>query len=215
LTLSNLFSRRRKDESESSESDADSFPVLPTKAFTKFLSALGEREQPRLLDLGPVVGQNVTFFGEHLGCKIFVEDVFKDIERYVRERRMPELAAFFATRFPQSTDSLHGILCWDAFDYLDKPAGAALAQQLSRILKPDGVLLAFFSTAEPQGGDAHYTKHIVVDKSNLKYRPYAAARPKQKPLLNRDIVRMFEPLRVTEQFLLKTSLREVLFRKPA
>jgi SAM-dependent methyltransferase len=215
LTLSNLFSRRRKDESESSESDADSFRVLPTKAFTKFLSALGEREQPRLLDLGPVVGQNVTFFGEHLGCKIFVEDVFKDIERYVRERRMPELAAFFATRFPQSTDSLDGILCWDAFDYLDKPAGAALAQQLSRILKPDGVLLAFFSTAEPQGGDARYTKHIVVDKCNLKYRPYAAARPKQKPLLNRDIVRMFEPLRVTEQFLLKTSLREVLFRKPA
>jgi hypothetical protein len=26
---------------------------------------------------------------------------------------------------------------------------------------------------------------------------------------------MFEPLRVTEQFLLKNNLREVLFRKPA
>ena len=26
---------------------------------------------------------------------------------------------------------------------------------------------------------------------------------------------MFEPLRITEQFLLKTNLREVLFRKPA
>jgi hypothetical protein len=26
---------------------------------------------------------------------------------------------------------------------------------------------------------------------------------------------MFEPLRITEQFLLKTNMREVLFRKPA
>ena len=31
---------------------------------------------------------------------------------------------------------------------------------------------------------------------------------------NRDIQRMFEPLRITEQFLLKSNLREVLFRKP-
>ena len=32
---------------------------------------------------------------------------------------------------------------------------------------------------------------------------------------NRDIQRMFEDLRITEQFLLKSNLREVLFRKPA
>ena len=38
---------------------------------------------------------------------------------------------------------------------------------------------------------------------------------RQRPLLNRDIIRMFEPMRVAEQFLLKTNLREVLFRKPA
>ena len=33
-------------------------------------------------------------------------------------------------------------------------------------------------------------------------------------LLNRDIQRMFEPLRITEQFLMKSAFREVLFRKP-
>ena len=43
----------------------------------------------------------------------------------------------------------------------------------------------------------------------------ALERGKQRPVLNRDIQRMFEPLRITEQFLLKTNLREVLFRKPA
>jgi hypothetical protein len=39
-----------------------------------------------------------------------------------------------------------------------------------------------------------------------------AARPKQRPLPNRDIQRLFEPLRIVEQFLLKNNLREVLFR---
>jgi len=38
---------------------------------------------------------------------------------------------------------------------------------------------------------------------------------RKAPLLNRDIQRLFEPLRITEIFLLKTNLREVLFRKPA
>jgi hypothetical protein len=33
--------------------------------------------------------------------------------------------------------------------------------------------------------------------------------------VNRDIQRLFEPLRIAENVLLKTNLREVLFRKPA
>jgi hypothetical protein len=32
-------------------------------------------------------------------------------------------------------------------------------------------------------------------------------------MANRDIQRLFEPLTITEQFLLKTNIREVLFRK--
>src|SRR5262245_65420258 len=98
------------------------------------------RPEPRLLDLGPVVGTNVMFFGEQLGCKILVEDVFKDIDRHVREGKVADLPAFFAKRFPQEDGSVDGILCWDVFDYLDKAAAAPLAQQLVRVLRPDGLL---------------------------------------------------------------------------
>jgi hypothetical protein len=34
-------------------------------------------------------------------------------------------------------------------------------------------------------------------------------------LQNRDLNKMFEGLRVTESFLMKNSVREILFRKPA
>jgi hypothetical protein len=78
------------------------------------------------------------------------------------------------------------------------------------------VLLASFSTADPRSAiRPTYTRHVVIDRAHLQYRPYKAARGKQRPLLNRDIQRLFEPLRITENFLLKANLREVLFRKPA
>ena len=215
VALSDLFSRRRRNDPDA-EPGASNAPVHPTKALARFLTLLGSRPQPHLLDLGPVVGHNVTFFGEQLGCKIFVEDLSKDIDQHVRDEKLPDLAAFLSTRLPQADGSFDGILCWDVFDYLDKPSAVALARQLTRVLRPDGVLLAFFSTAEPQPGTKPiYTRHVVVDQLTLEHRPYPAARGKQRPLLNRDIQKMFEPLRIAEQFLLKTNMREVLFRKPA
>jgi hypothetical protein len=212
--LSDLFSRRRKDTTDS-DTGASNAPVHPTKALPKFLATLTGRQQPLLLDLGPVVGPSLTFFGEQLGCKIFVEDLAKDIDRQAREGKPADPAAFYAQRFPQETGSIDGILCWDLFDFLDKTSGPALAKQLARILRPDGALLAFFNTTEAAPGSKPvFTRHVVVDPANLQYRPYPGNQARQKPLNNRDIQRMFEPLRITEQFLLKSTVREVLFRKP-
>jgi hypothetical protein len=188
-------------------------PVFATKALHKFLSCLTSRELPVLLDLGPVVGSNVGFFGEQLGCKIFVEDIFADVDRHVRDNTLDQLPEFLKTRFPQADGEVDGILCWDLIDYLDRPAAQELANQLTRVLRPEGALLGFFSNAQPQ--NSHYTKFIIVDDVNLKHRSYAAARGRQPILLNRDIIRLFSGLRVSDSFLLKNNLREILFRKPA
>ncbi len=188
-------------------------PVFSTKALPKFLSCLTSRALPVLLDLGPVVGSNVGFFGEQLGCKIFVEDIFADLDRHVREGKLDQLPAFLKQRFPQADGEVDGILCWDLIDYLDKPAAQELATQLMRVLRPDGALLGFFGNAPPQ--DARYTKFIIVDDVNLQHRSYAASRGRQASLLNRDIIRLFSGLRVSDSFLLKNNLREILFRKPA
>jgi len=210
VALSDLFARRRNVD----ETGGDGH-VYPTKVLDRFLAGLRGRSQPILLDLGPVVGTNVTFFGEENGCKILVEDLAKDIDRHVRDGTLDALPAFFDARFPQEAETIDGILCWDIFDYLDWPSAKRLARELTRVLRPDGVLLALFSTAAPRSTPhPTYTKHVVVDRGHLHYRPYAGARAKQPPLVNRDIQRLFEPLRITENFLLKTNLREVLFRKP-
>jgi len=188
-------------------------PVFATKALKKFLATLTARESPVLLDLGPVVGSNVSFFGEQLGCKIFVEDIFADVDRHVRSNTLEELPAFFKKRFPQEDGTVDGILCWDVIDYLDRHAAQELAAQLSRVLRPDGALLGFFGTAAPR--DTRYTKFIIMDDVNLKHRAYPALRGRQAILLNRDIIRLFSGLRVSDSFLLQNNLREILFRKPA
>src|SRR4051794_9620973 len=113
-------------------------PIFATKALPKFLSCLTSREQPVLLDLGPVVGSNVSYFGEQLGCKIFVEDIFADLDRHVREGKLDQLPQFLKTRFPQTDGGVDGILCWDLIDYLDRPAAQELAKELERVLRPDG-----------------------------------------------------------------------------
>lgn len=213
MGLLDRLAPRQKEPGHGPAPSSSENPVFATKALRKFLTTLTSQESPTLLDLGPVVGSNVSFFGEQLGCKILVEDIFSDIDRHIRSGRIDDLPAFLTKRFSQADASVDGILCWDVIDYLDKVSAHALAEQMTRLLRADGALLAFFGTA--QAKDMRYTKYVVVDEVNLKHRRYAAARGRQAILLNRDIIRLFSGLRVSESFLLQNNLREILFRKPA
>jgi 2-polyprenyl-3-methyl-5-hydroxy-6-metoxy-1,4-benzoquinol methylase len=142
-----------------------------------------------------------------------VEDIAADIERHAKDGKLEELPEFLDQRFKQEPESIDGILCWDIFDFLDRASAQALADTLTRLLRPDGALLGLFSTTE--GRPQVYTKFMVVDEKTLRYRTYPASRPRQKVLQNRDLNKMFEGLRVAESFLMKNSVREILFRKPA
>ena len=188
-------------------------PVFSTKALKKFVSTLARREPPVLLDLGPVVGENVSFFGERLGCKIFVEDIFTDLDRHIRAGNQTAFPEFLSGRLTQKPGTVHGVLCWDLIDHLDRPAAQVLATELTRVLGTEGALLAFFSTAPSR--DARYTKYIIVDDTNLRHRSYPAPRTRQANMPNRDILRLFPGLHVSDSFLLQNNTREILFRKPA
>lgn len=193
---------------------ADAEPVRPTKALKKFLTSLTQRESPVLLDLGPVVGSNVSFFGEQLGCKILVEDIYAEIERHAKQDALDKLPDALSKRFSQADGAVDGILCWDLVDYLPRASAQALATQLMRVLRPDGALLAFFGTVAPTT-TPRYTKYVVADETSLIYRGTEATRGRQPALVNRDILKLFDGLRVADSFLLQHNVREILFRKPA
>ena len=186
-------------------------PIVPSKAFPRFVSLVSQMPSPVVLDFGPVLGSNVEFCGERLGCKLFIEDVVADVDAHLRGKGPADLAASFDGRFKHPDGSIDGVLCWDLFDFLEKPAAQALARQIVRLLRPGGSVLAFFSTAPVER--AAFTKFEIVDEGSLRHRYHPGVGGRKNSLPNRDIIRMFEGLTVGESFLLKNNIREMLLRK--
>jgi hypothetical protein len=212
--LSDLLKRvGKRGDPASGKRDAASRdePVVASKAFPKLVSTLSSREAPVLLDFGPVIGANVAFCGERLGCKLFIEDILGDIDRHRRGEAPRDLAASFDHRFKHADGGIDGILCWDLFDYLDKHAAQALARQIVRLLRPGGAVMGFFCTASVEFSG--FTKFEIVDEKNLRHRHHPGVSGKKHSIPNRDILRMFEGLVVADSFLLKNNTREMLLRK--
>ena len=187
-------------------------PVVASKALPKFLNAISHQPgAPVLLDFGPVIGGNVAFFGERLGCKLYIEDLFADYDRHARARTLDGLPALIGSRFRHDDAGVDGVLCWDFFDFLDKPAAQALARQIVRMLRPGGAVMGFFCTGpSPQAG---FTKYELVDDTTLRHRRHAGTGGAKHALQNRDIIRMFDGLLVSDSFLLKSNTREILLRR--
>jgi hypothetical protein len=188
-------------------------PVFKSTALARFLAAVGAQPAAELVDLGPVIGSNISFLGERVGCKIHIEDLYADLDRHAQQETLGEFAESLDGRFRPGDQTITGVLCWDVFDYLEAAARTALAAALTRMLRPGGALLAFFSAVPDT--EAGYTKYVIEDGERIRARPSAAAGGRRRQVLqNREILKLFEPLRVSESVLLKCQLREVLFLKP-
>jgi hypothetical protein len=184
-----------------------------SRALPKLLVALQTHESPILLDLGPVVGANVSFFGERLSCKLLIEDLRVDIAAAIREGRGEELPAVLAGRIHDNVPQpVHGILCWDLFDCLDRNSARTLATSLCGVLRPQGVLHGLFGTRASTGDDSR-TKFIVESETALRCRREPAEPLPRYALQTGEINRMFPSLSTIESVLLQTHTREVLFRK--
>jgi hypothetical protein len=181
--------------------------------FPKFLSAVGRLERPVLLDLGPVVGPNVEFFGGRLSCKLHIGDLFREIEVAARSVSRSGLPTALVKRLDQGPESVDGILCWDVFDYLDKATGLVLARHLESLLRRGGALHGFFGTTPADV--KHYTRYVVDKENRFHLRPYPAMPAKRNVLVTRDINNMFDRLILADSVLLKSGTRETLFRRPA
>jgi hypothetical protein len=187
--------------------------VVVSKALPKFIGALSSTEAPVLIDFGSVIGPNVAFFGETLGCKLFIEDLASDLDRHTRAGTREALPESLSRRFPQADGTVDGVLCWDIFDFLERPAAQALAKEVVRVLRPGGAVMGFFCTSAVPS--APFTKYEIVEETSLRHRPQGGSGGPKFVLQNRDIIRMFDGLSVAESFLLKTTTREMLLRKRA
>ena len=143
-------------------------PLNPAKVrsaclLANFVNALGKRPEPIVVELGPATEGNVAFLGEHMACRIFVEDLLEKLPQGDTERRSGAAAPL-----GYADQSVDGILCWDIFDYLSPSAGQDLADDLARILRPGGALLLYHRTESLS--DPRRVKYEIVDEESLRWR---------------------------------------------
>ena len=202
--------RRRPPPVESAETQgAPPDTYRTTHVLSDFVAAVRAKPAPVVLDLGPAVGTNVTFLGEEVACKVFIEDLLGK-----RPAGPSGDDDTWRPRLSQPDESVDGVLCWDVLDHLDDAARWALAAELSRVLSPAGVLL-LYQRVDRRAFPGRVVYEIAGPDRVCVHRSDDAAQGVERPLKHRELEVLFEGLHAVKTVLLKSSTREVLLRKAA
>ena len=186
-------------------------PLLLRRACRSFYAALSGQPSPAaVIDFGPVIGTNVAYLGERLGCKLFIEDLTSELSRHLKSGTMEALPEAVQLRLSHGEASVDGILCWDFFDFLKKPAAQKVAKHLVDMLRPGGAIMGYFAISDVER--SNFMKYEIVDDQSMRHRQHVGSGARHAHP-NREIIRMFEGLTVAESFLLKNNSREILLRK--
>ena len=111
------------------------------------------------------------------------------------------------------------VLCWNLADYLDESLVKPVIGRLWSLLKPGGMLLAFFHTQEA-GPDAPCYRYHIVGGDVLEMQHIARGDGKkgspagkfrlQRVFNNRNIENLFRDFASIKFFLARDNVREVL-----
>jgi len=184
------------------------------------------------LDLGSTSPANIRYLTDR-GHKTYSEDVLMastdpslvirdehgknrlDEKRYLAENLLYENAYFDV------------VLCWNLPDYLDESLVKPLVGRIWSILKPGGVLLAYFHTHDA-GPDAPCYRFHVANNDTVEMQPLNAPREGhrwpgtggrsnvgggfrlQRVFNNRHIENLFRDFASIKFFLARDHIREVL-----
>jgi hypothetical protein len=159
---------------------------------------------------------NITFVTD-LGHRISSDDIIGNmIETFGGDFSESQQAEAKAARFLEQTlnfpaDSFDGALVWDALQFLTPPLINQTVDRLLRVMRPGGLILAFFSANEKIKEIPVYS-YRIQDSKTVQQIPRGAAQRVQN-FNNRNIERLFEVASSVKFFLTRDNLREVLVRR--
>jgi len=197
------------------------------------LSRVWESDSPLcVLDLGSTSPTNIRHFTER-GHRIYSEDllvastepslVTKDEEGKV----VLDSRKFLADNLVYPAAHFDIVLCWNLPDYLDESLVRPVMGRLWSVLKPGGMLLAFFHTKDA-GPDSPCYRFHIIDKDTLEMQRIVLRREArrgptgavhtaitegfrlQRVFNNRHIETLFRDFASIKFFLARDNVREVL-----
>jgi SAM-dependent methyltransferase len=207
------FFRRRTAANPTADAVTTRRVARRSSGLAEFTKLLAGRENLTVLDLGPTSPQNIRHITE-LGHRVYNEDVLLsslnpdltikdangattiDVDRFLGENLKYEGQHFDA------------VLCWDVPDYLNEALVKASIERISKIMKPGGVLLAFFHTKDA-GPDSPYFRYHIAGPDSLDLQRGPQFRL-QRIFNNRHIENLFHEFSNIKFFLARDNVREVL-----
>ncbi len=202
--------------SKSASSDNSTALARHSGGFDQLQAFLKGTENLSVLDLSGASQANITFITE-AGHRVSSEDLvgtmldcFGDnfAEAHQDEAKCGRFLEQVLT-FP--ADSFDGALVWDAFQFLPAPLINKTVDRLLRVMRPGGLILAFFNANEKIKEIPLYS-YRIQDAKTLLLVP--RGRPQQvQNFNNRTIEKLFEAAASVKFFLTRDNLREVIVRR--
>jgi SAM-dependent methyltransferase len=214
-------------------------PAQGSQKLTRRSSGLGElsrtwetTESRCILDLGSTSPTNIRHFTEK-GHRIYSEDLLTastDPELLIKdEQGAPTLDSrkFLADNLVYPAAHFDVVLCWNLPDYLDESLVKPVVGRLWSVLKPGGMLLAYFHTRDA-GPDSPCHRFHIVGSDTLEMQKIVLRRETrrgptgavhtavsegfqlQRVFNNRHIETLFRDFASIKFFLARDNIREVL-----
>jgi SAM-dependent methyltransferase len=116
--------------------------------------------------------------------------------------------------FSYPDESFDAIVGWDLFNYYDPEASKRLGADVVRLLRPGGIVFAFFHARREEAPDGP-ARHRIVDETHLHVEPWSGPPSSRHLYQNRDIEKTFNGLKIVELYFLRHGVREMLLEKRA
>ncbi len=183
-----------------------------------------EEEALCILDLGSTSPANIRYCTER-GHKIYSDDLLiSSTDPTLAIKDEAGKPALDSKRFLEENLVYPGaqfdiVLCWNLADYLDESLVKPVVGRLWSLLKPGGMLLAFFHTQEAGPDAPCYRYHIVggdvlemqlISRGDAKKGGPASKFRLQRVFNNRNIENLFRDFASIKFFLARDNVREVL-----
>ena len=207
-----------------------SVPAVPQKltrrssGMAEISRLLNSQEGLCVLDLGSTSANNIRFLTEK-GHKNYSEDLLRaslDPELRVQNEEgywILDSRKFMAENLSYENGLFDIVLCWNLPDYMAESLVKPTIDRLWSVMKPGGLLLAFFHTRDAGPDAACYRFHItatdMLEMQEVRMPSTGRGRESealalQRVFNNRHIENLFRDFASIKFFLARDAIREVL-----
>ncbi|MGB9492613.1 MAG: methyltransferase domain-containing protein [Terriglobales bacterium] len=186
---------------------------------------LNSQEGLCVLDVGATSANNISFLTGQ-GHKNYSEDLLRaSLDPALRStdtsgNPVVDTKKFLEENLLYSNGQFDIVLCWNLADYMEESLVKPTIERMWSVMKPGGLLLAFFHTRDAGSDSTCYRYHVtgndMLEMQEIRITiPGQPSSEKQSPRLqrvfnNRHVENLFRDFASIKFFLARDNIREVL-----